>query len=169
MTDPPIQPPDIGTAPNWLLGILIAAIVALSTAVTFLFGMFAKRTASYDKRSRERELAHAAQILEREQSHAQERQAWAEKEAAWDAEREAERETERANYEQKHREVIERYEKLAREDREAHYQREEMARHEHAELQEKILLAEKRRSESELILLEKMHNRLGGGRKPRGG
>lgn len=167
MTDPPIQPSDIGTAPNWLLGVLIAAIVALSGAVTFLFGLFAKRTATHEKRTREREQAHADQNREREQAHAQERQAWAEKEAAWDAEREAERETERANYEQRHREVVERYEILAREDREAHYTREELARREHADLLEKIQFAEKRRSESELALLEKMHNRLGG--RKRGG
>lgn len=157
MSEPPFQLPQVQGevgSPTWVLGILVAAILALASVVAFLFRLYHRRTLSHEKQRREQE-----------QLHTQEREKWIEKEAAWDAEREAERATERANYQEMHREVVERYEKLARDDREAHYKREEQASAEHAAQLERIAQAEAKRSHSEMELLEKLGNRITGRRR----
>jgi hypothetical protein len=148
--------PTPGSFP-WIISGLVAALSALSGVVAYLFKLYNKRTIAHEK---QRQLADA--------DHATERRTWIEEKSAWDAEREAERERDRADYETKHREVIERYDLIAREEREAHYQREETIRQEHAEMLERLAAAENKRSAAEVELLQKMHERLSGGRR-RGG
>jgi len=174
MSDP--QLPSIGDgagvpgSPTWVLGILVGAIVILAGAVVpYLFKLFVRRTNVHEKQRAELVAAHT-----------KEREAWIQEKAVWDSEREAERETDRADYEQKHREVVAHYDTLYREDRLRYEQREDAIRKEHAtamerfyreqaEQQERSAQAEARRSASELQLLEKMHNRLSGGRRRGGG
>lgn len=156
---PQLQLSDVTAgAPTWLLGILIFTISILASVIAYLFRYVNRRTLSHEKHRRELE-----------QAHERERATWIEEKAAWDAEREAERETERADYETKHRELIERYEELARADREAHITREDQLRHENAANLERIAQSAQSRSASELALLEKLSARIGGRRKGLGG
>lgn len=176
MFDPPIPVPSVtdggvtAGSPTWVLGILVGTIVVLATVVIpYLFKLFVKRTNAHEKQRAELVAAHT-----------KERETWLEEKAVWDAEREAERETDRALYEQKHREVVVHYDTLFREDHLRYEQREDAIRKEHAvamerfyreqaEHMERSAQAEQRRSASELALLEKMHNRLSGGRRRGGG
>jgi hypothetical protein len=151
-------PSDIpASAIPWIIGALVATILALSGVVAYLFKLYNRRTVSGEK---QRELLVSA--------HNAERVAWLEEKATWDTEREAERERERAHYEEKHRELAEKYIEQGRLDREAHLGREEQIRREHADMMEKLAKSQSESATAMAALLQKMHDRFLGGKR-RGG
>lgn len=152
------MPTEIPGSVPWVIGILIAVVLALAGVIAYLFKLNNSRTLEHEKQRREVDLAHAA-----------EREKWTEERASWDTERDAENARLALTYEQKHRELAESYIELAQRDRTDHLAREEQIRRDNGDLMEKVAAQANAASASMVTLLQKMHERFQGGTRRRGG
>lgn len=167
MADMPTDVPT-GSYP-WIIGSLIAALIALAGVVAHLFKLMNKRIDANEAARKADDTAHATERTKWTEERVTERMRWAAEKDKWESERELERATEHAEYERKHREIVEHYEETARADRVAHYQREEQQRKDHAEMIERVSEKASQSAASMVTLLQKIHDRFLGGGKRRGG
>lgn len=151
------MPTDVPGSVPWIIGVLIAVILALVGVIVYLFKLNNTRTLDFERQRREVDLAHAA-----------EREKWTEEKSAWDAEREAEHAQLLHTYEQKHREIAEQYIETSMRDRADHIAREKQTRDDFGELLEKLAAKGESSSAAMVELLHKLQDRLLGGRR-RGG
>jgi len=128
--------------------VLIAAIVSLCSVIGYLFRL-------YDKR-----LAHERQVSsEAEAERALERTAWAVERAKLEMERERITEELRANYEEKFRDLLERYDEAAGRERAANRAHEDAQRKEYAEVMETVAAKAGEASQATVEMLNKFLDR----------
>lgn len=144
-----MQPETAQTLPGWQYGILGIAVFALATVIAYLFKFYNKR----ERRSEE----------ERQAFHA-ERREWAKREAKFEADLEAERLQLRAEYEKKHRELVEQYASALKQERDANRTHEDGVRREFGEMMEAVSAKAAESSSALVELLQKFYDRFVGPR-----
>ena len=152
--------------PPWLVGILIGAITALAGVVTYLFKIY---------RSTMREARIDAKAMEKERAEwTKEREAWGRErdkiQAAADLELEQAKREHAEQYEKRFAAMLERYEQVARSDRENFALRETQLRKDTGDMFERIATEAAESNRAMVNLLQKMNDRfLGGPSRRRGG
>jgi uncharacterized protein HemX len=146
-------------APNWILGVLIGAITALAGVVTYLFKVY---------RAALRESRHDAKAMEKERGEwTKERESWARErekiQEAADLELEKAKREHAEQYERRFAAMLERYEGVARADRESFSLREAQLRKDTGDMFERIATEAADSNKSMVTLLQKMSDRFLGG------
>lgn len=141
--------------PTTLNGALIIAVGVLASAVGFLFRLYLTRNKEIE-----------ALTTAKDKEMAKERSDWAVERERIDHEGEVKEAKIRAEYEQKFRELIQRYDEISRRDSESNRKHEDQVRKEFADIMERVS-AESGKSASALVqMLQKFYDRMVG---PRGG
>ena len=138
------------TGQPWFIGALVATIVTLAGVIAFLF-----------RRSDKRDLA----IEEERAKVIQERASWAGERDKLTAARELDREELRAEFEAKHRTLVEHYLQQARADREAEREHALTMQKEFAEVMETVSAEAGKSSQALVDVLTKFHDRFVGPRR----
>lgn len=141
--------------PNTLTGALIIAVTALAGVVGFLFRLYLARNKEVETltTSKDKEMA-------------KERADWAVERQRIDNELEIKEAKIRAEYEQKFRELIQRYDDISRRDSESNRKHEDQVRKEFADIMERVASEGGKSSQALVQMLQKFYDRMVG---PRGG
>lgn len=141
---------DVVAGQPWFVGALVATIVALAGVITFLF-----------RRSDKRDLT----IEEERSKIIEERASWITDREKIGAARELDREELRAEFEEKHRVLVEHYLQQARADREADREHALTMQKEYAEIMETVSGEMGKSSQALVEVLTKFHDRFVGPRR----
>lgn len=139
--------PETASLPGWQYGLLGVAAFVFAGVIVYLFKFYTRRERRWE--------------FERK-AFAEERKAFAVKEASWDDEREKERLRIRGEYEEKHRELVEKYSDDVREEREANRVHEDAVRREFSEAMEAISEKASASSQALVEMLQKFYDRFVG-------